>query len=57
MFSGRRRSRQLRGVYDDFVNSQDDMLAWSLEGAHRDRVPIHRDDCILMYVSDFGCLC
>ena len=46
-FSGRRRSTRLRGTYGDFVKSQDHMLAHSLEGAHRGRVPV----CALIAVS------
>ena len=40
-------SRQLRGTYDDFVKSQDDKPAHSLEGADGDRVCV----CAFIRVS------
>jgi hypothetical protein len=49
-FSGRRRFRRLRDAYGDFVKSQNDMLAQSLEGAHRVRVCV----CAFIGVSVYA---
>jgi hypothetical protein len=48
-FSGRRRSRRLRGAYGNFVKSQDDMPAQSFEGAHRGRV------CVCAFIGVSVC--